>query len=449
MALVLTFFSLERGVRQSDPLFPYLLIIVVQTLAIAIRQKESIEGITIGTEETKLLQFADDTTAVLADTSSAERLFELLNKFEILSGLKVNCSKTEGMWIGSKRHYKEKPFGVKWPDKPIKALGVYFTYDQKLLKEKNFIERLDSIKKLINIWSARGLSIYGKVTIIKSFLIPKYIYVCSILPTPKELLKELNKILFKFLWKGVDKVTRASVINEYEEGGLRMVDLECMVKSLRLAWLKRIFSGTNGTWKSYLQHILSSVGGLFFFNCNYNISDYTIPSQFYRELLLWWSQFRETFATKEDWKTIIWNNKEIKLENKSVYYKNYVNARVICIQDLLLRLNSTDSYNQLSKKVCKTNILEWAGLRRSIPLSLRSYDRYPSINSPTFVVGDNTFDVTKGKSKDYYNLLIREKAKPPNIIQKLQSNFHFNSDNLKQIFKLPHSIVVESYVKAF
>ena len=147
----------------------------------------------------------------------------------------------------------------------------------------------------------------------------------------------MNKILFKFLWKGVDKVTRASVINEYEEGGLRMVDLECMVKSLRLAWLKRIFSGTNGTWKSYLQHILSSVGGLFFFNCNYNISDYTIPSQFYQELLLWWSQFRETFATEEDWKTIIWNNKEIKVESKPVNYKHYVNARVICIQDLLFR----------------------------------------------------------------------------------------------------------------
>ena len=85
-----------------------------------------------------------------------------------------------------------------------------------------------------------------------------------------------------------------------------------------------------------------------------------------------------------------------------------------------------------------------------MPLSLRSYDRYPSINYPTFVVSDNIFDVTKGKSKNYYNLLIREvKAKPPNIIQKLQSNFLFNSDNLKKTFKLPHSIVEESYVKAF
>ena len=94
-------------------------------------------------------------------------------------------------------------------------------------------------------------------------------------------------------------------------------------------------------------------------------------------------------------------------------------------------------------------ILEWAGLRRSIRLSLRSYDGYPSINSLTFVAGDNNFDATKGKSKDYYKLLIREKVKLPNIIKKLQSNFHFNSDNLRQIFKLPHSIVVESYVKAF
>ena len=64
------FFTLERGVRQGDPLSPYLFIIAVETLAIAIRQKESIKGITIGTEETKLLQFADDTTAVLADSSS-------------------------------------------------------------------------------------------------------------------------------------------------------------------------------------------------------------------------------------------------------------------------------------------------------------------------------------------------------------------------------------------
>ena len=91
-------------------------------------------------------------------------------------------------------------------------------------------------------------------------------------------------------------------------------------------------------------------GGLFFFSRNYSISDYTIPSQYYiGKTLLWWSQFRETFAT-EDWKAIIWNNKEIKVDNKPVYCKNYFNARITFTLDLWFSLNSTDSYNQLSKK---------------------------------------------------------------------------------------------------
>ena len=60
------------------------------------------------------------------------------------------------MWFGSTKENKAKPLRIKWPNEPIKALGVYYTYDVKLLREKNFIERLDSIKKLINIWSSRG-----------------------------------------------------------------------------------------------------------------------------------------------------------------------------------------------------------------------------------------------------------------------------------------------------
>ena len=122
-------------------------------LAIAIRQNPDIKGIVIGQEETKVLQYADDTTATLADVDSAKSLFKLMEIFKNISGLNINSSKTEGMWIGSFRGKMEEPFSIKWPTTPIKALGVYFTYDTKLLKEKNFIERLNSIKKLINIWS--------------------------------------------------------------------------------------------------------------------------------------------------------------------------------------------------------------------------------------------------------------------------------------------------------
>ena len=125
--LTTDYFALERGVRQGDPLSPYLFVVVVETLALAIRQNTAIKGIAIGKEETKLLQYADDTTAVLSDTESARVLFKLLDVFRGLSGLRINTSKTEGMWVGSSRSNKSKPFGIKWPDEPIKALGVYYS----------------------------------------------------------------------------------------------------------------------------------------------------------------------------------------------------------------------------------------------------------------------------------------------------------------------------------
>ena len=100
--------------------------------------------------------------------------------------------------------------------------------------------------------------------IIKSLIIPKLVYISSLLPTPKEIIQELNQLLFKFLWKGTDKVTRLSTINEYENGGLKMIDLESMIQSLRLAWIKRIFGANDGTRKSYLRHLLYRFGGLFF-----------------------------------------------------------------------------------------------------------------------------------------------------------------------------------------
>ena len=121
---------------------------------------------------------------------------------------------------------------------------------------KNFSEKIVDIKKPVNICSSRGLSVYGKVTLIKSLIIPKIVYTSSLLPTPEHIVKDLNHILYTFLWKGKDKVTRASTINIYEEGGIKMVDIESLIKSLRLSGLKRIFSDNSGAWKNYPENIL-------------------------------------------------------------------------------------------------------------------------------------------------------------------------------------------------
>ena len=105
---------------------PYLFLLAVKILAIAIRENEEVKGIVIDQQETKLLQYADDTTAVLSYTESGYKLCQLLDKFKKVSGLKVNSSKTEGLWIGSLKGSEMKPLGIKWPHDPTKALGIFF-----------------------------------------------------------------------------------------------------------------------------------------------------------------------------------------------------------------------------------------------------------------------------------------------------------------------------------
>ena len=270
------------------------------------------------------------------------------------------------------------------------------------------------LKKLINLWSARGLSLYGKITVIKSLIIPKFIYIASLLTTPKGVIQELNRLIFKFLWKGVDKVTRLSTINDYQRSGLKMIDLETMVKSLRLSWLKRIFSENNGAWKNYLRHQLKYVGGLFLFHCEYDIEDVVVSSQFYSELLQWWSDFREDFSSEKLHQNIMWNNKDIRVNDKPIFYKTFFNSRLILVSDLQIDLDVSESYNIIAKKIEKTNFLAWAGLRLAIPphlkLNLRTNDHIFLTLRLSMIIRNNDFNILTKKSKDYYALLISRRA---------------------------------------
>ena len=116
---------------------------------------------------------------------------------------------------------------------------------------------------------------------------------------------------------------RLSAINNHEAGGVKMIDIDSLIKALRLAWLKRIFSNKRATWKTYLMFLLKELGGPLIFSCNYNIEDLSITSLFYRELLQWWSQSHNDFADKKDWCSMIWNNKDIKINGKPVFYKTF------------------------------------------------------------------------------------------------------------------------------
>ena len=146
-----------------------------------------------------------------------------------------------------------------------------------------------------------------------------------------------------------------------------------MIKSLRLAWLKRIFQCNNGAWRSFLRFsLLEPFGGLFLFHCNYDIKEIHISSKFYSELLQWWSEFRSVFDSRRECQYILWNNKEIRVDNKLVFYKKKLFEQdVIFVNDLLFELDTTNSFTIVSNKISKINYLIWAGLRHPVPTHLK------------------------------------------------------------------------------
>ena len=143
-------------------------------------------------------------------------------------------------------------------------------------------------------------------------------------------------------------------------------------------------------------------GGLFLIQCNYDINRLTISAIFYRELLDWWSKLREVKDPENMHKYILWNNKEIRIDGKSVFYKHFFDNNIIYTTHLLYEMTNIESFNVVRDAgLTNSNFLAWTGLRQSVPLNLR-------LRMPNF---ENVFNLENFKCRDYYHLLIRQKYK--------------------------------------
>jgi len=80
-------FPLRSGTRQACPLSPLLFNIVLEVLAVAIREEKGIKGTQVGKEEIKLSLFADDMILYIENPEySIRKLLELISEFTKVSG---------------------------------------------------------------------------------------------------------------------------------------------------------------------------------------------------------------------------------------------------------------------------------------------------------------------------------------------------------------------------
>ena len=264
--------------------YPPISIIALETLAIYIRGSDEIKGINIRNEhEIKLTAFADDMTTFLKDDQSAEKLLHVLNDFGRCSGLKLNESKLEACYLGTS---SPADFHLNVDIKScIEILGIFFSYNKKDAAKLNFESILNSLKKKLNLWKWRNLTVLGRVQIVKTFAISKFLYRASQLPLSSEIIKSANKIIYDFIWKGKDKVKRRALINNIENGGLKMIHLESIIQSQKMSFFKRYLDPKYvADWKIVVDSLLTPVGGPYLLKCNFRLCDLPVKvSPFYEE----------------------------------------------------------------------------------------------------------------------------------------------------------------------
>ena len=414
-----------------------------------------IKGIEIeynGSQEINLSQYADDTTALLSDSESVTQLFELLGLFERCSGLKINESKSELLWLGSWRHRKDKILNLHISEEPVYALGVHFAYERDEVLQRNFWDKLISLKKLLNIWSQRDISVYGRINLVKSLALSKLVFICSVMETPKLFVDEVNKIVLDFIGNHKPpKIKYTTLIKTKQEGGLDMKDFTLFNKALKLNWVKRLCSISDAPWQYIPKSLLVNVGGSELFKCNYDIGQLSLSkclSAFYQEIITFWQDvIASNPKNKNDvLEQIIWNNKFIKPDKKSVYLQHWRYAGILKINDIFdTQQNCFLSFDSFRNKFnVRCNFLQYFSLVNAIPQSWKKLLNCSLEQSSTPQI--LTEEMT---CKNIYSKLLSRRSKPPPTCEKRLLNFGYQKDDLRKVYLLPFEVTKEVKLSMF
>lgn len=97
------------------------------------------------------------------------------------------------------------------------------------------------IEKLFEFWKKRKLIFFGKCFIINILVVLKLIYLFIILELLEEnYIKNINRLIFKFLWNNYDRIKRNIVIGDIKDGGIGLIDIELKLKVLKVVWVLRL-----------------------------------------------------------------------------------------------------------------------------------------------------------------------------------------------------------------
>ncbi|KAL2231088.1 UNVERIFIED_CONTAM: putative mitochondrial protein [Sesamum indicum] len=261
------YFAGARGLRQGDPLSPYLFVLVMEVLHMGILQlieQDMNFAFHWKCDDLRIFQlgFADDLLLFCRANTAFVRVFKSgLDRFADWSGLRLNVEKNHIIISRSAQNIREEllaVLGFQEGHLLMRYLGLPLISSRLSIADCQPL--LSKIDTRINGWEGLALSYAGRVQIIKSVLVAMGVYWASAFILPKGVIKNIEKRLRGFLWRGTGnsgypKVAWKEICKPKEEGGLGLKDMGTLNRALMCKKLCEVIRcDRTSIWVEWLWH---------------------------------------------------------------------------------------------------------------------------------------------------------------------------------------------------
>jgi hypothetical protein len=202
-------FSPSKGIRQGDPLSPFLFVLMAEGLGRYIKStvtNGSLKGLPLHNIQPapSHSQFVDDTLLLNSPTArEANKLNSILSDFTEASGMSLKLDKSKLYFFNtptSVQRHISRLLGIPKSSLPSNYLGVPLT--GAAARSISWDNLLLSISNRLSNWTFRPLNIASRLVLLKSVLQALPTYLFTALATPKQAIKAIRNLQQNFLWHG-------------------------------------------------------------------------------------------------------------------------------------------------------------------------------------------------------------------------------------------------------